>query len=205
VAVAIALEVVAHGSGLGGVQRCVGGALVARSATVSLCELVPAASWWCPWLWSCGGIGRVSLLGDNDACENAFLLTRSGTVSLARRRHSLFGGDIGHLGCLPRLRLGPAASSSTWCFAGRSVRTLLFSFSFLCEKKKKKRGESIVLVGSSFSFEQGRREVVVPGGVWWLASTAELSCGNPDRCPNPIGTIPVKLFELIVSMSQSDR
>jgi hypothetical protein len=46
---------------------------------------------------------------------------------------------------------------------------------------------------------------VVRGYVWWLVLTAELSCGNLDRCPNPTGPILVKLFELIVSMSQSDR
>jgi hypothetical protein len=40
-----------------------------------------------------------------------------GMVLLARRRHSLLGGDIGHLGCLPWLCLGPTASSSTWYFA----------------------------------------------------------------------------------------
>jgi hypothetical protein len=78
VVAAIAPTTVVRGSGLGDVQRCAGGALVARSATVFLCELVPATSWWCPWRWSCGGAGRVSLLGDNDAGENPFLLTRSG-------------------------------------------------------------------------------------------------------------------------------
>jgi hypothetical protein len=139
VAAAIAPEALARGSSLGGVRRCAGGALVARSATDSLCELVPAASWWCPWRWSCGGVDRVSLLGDNDAGENPFLLTRSGDGVVGAAVSFPFGGDIGHLGCLPGLRLGPAASSSTWCFAGRSVRMLFFSFSFLCEKRRKRK------------------------------------------------------------------
>jgi hypothetical protein len=69
---------------------------------------------------------------------------------LARRRHSLLGGDIGHLGCLPRLRLGPPAAAATWCFAGRYVRTLFFSlFPFVKkvekEKKEKKREKEYIL------------------------------------------------------------
>jgi hypothetical protein len=50
--------------------------------------------------------------------------------------------------------------------------------SFLCEKR----------VGSSFSFERGRREVVVLGGVCWLASTAEQELWR-SGCPNPTGLI----------------
>jgi hypothetical protein len=46
---------------------------------------------------------------------------------------------------------------------------------------------------------------MVRGYVWWLVSTTELSCGNLDRCPNLTGPILVKLFELIVPMSQSER
>jgi hypothetical protein len=45
------------------------------------------------------------------------------------------------------------------------VRSLFSSFSFLCEKKKKRKKRALVLVDSSFSFERGIRDVVVPGGV----------------------------------------
>jgi hypothetical protein len=57
-------------------------------------------------------------------------------------------------------------------------------FSFLCAKKGKKKK-----VGSSFSFERGRREVwflVVGGG---SRRRQNKSCGDPDQRPNPTGSI----------------
>jgi hypothetical protein len=66
--------------------------------------------------------------------------------------------------------------------------------SFLCEKR----------VGSSFSFERGRREVVVLGGVCLACvnggtRVVEIRMSQSDR------TDLLKFFQLIVSMSQSDR
>jgi hypothetical protein len=66
------------------------------------------------------------------------------------------------------------------------------------EKKRKKKK-----VGSSFSFERGRREGVFLGCVWWFVSTAGQSCGDPIDVPSRIDLL--QLFEFIVSMSQSDR
>jgi hypothetical protein len=48
------------------------------------------------------------------------------------------------------------------------------------EKKEKRKK-----IGSSFSFERGRRDGVFLGFVWWFVSTAGQSCGDPDRCPFP--------------------
>jgi hypothetical protein len=65
------------------------------------------------------------------------------------------------------------------CFALCRVRVLL-PFISLCGGEVKKQR-----VGSSFSFERGRREVLVLGCVWWLVSMAEQSCRGPGRCSNP--------------------
>jgi hypothetical protein len=53
---------------------------------------------------------------------------------------------------------------------------------WLCRKKKRKKKKK---VGSSFSFERGRREGVFIGCVRWFVSTAGESCGDPDRFPFP--------------------
>jgi hypothetical protein len=179
-----------------------------------LCDCAPLASWWCPWRRSCGGSSAapwwwgwwrrlVSLLGDDDAGENPFLLTLSGD------------GVVGAAGVIPFLKatlgisvayLGSSVVLRRWplCEDVFFICCLFLFFLFLCGWVGQKRKEKKV-VGSRFSFERGRREVFVPGSLWWLASTAEQCGGDLNRCSIPAGPILWSCFELIVSMSQSDR
>jgi hypothetical protein len=110
------------------------------------------------------------LLGDNDAGENPFLLTWSGDGVVGAA--TSFPSWRRHWASWLPTQTPPRAGGSGVDMVLRGTlceNAFLFLFSF-CEKsrkikKRKKEKKSTFLVVSSFSFERGRREVVVRGYV----------------------------------------
>jgi hypothetical protein len=104
------------------------------------------------------------------------------------RCHTLFGGNV-------ELHRWETAAWVLRCFGVVPIESASFLLFFVGQKKR---------VGSSFFFERGRREI---GSLLCLVARVDdgTKLWRPGSMFQSDWTDPLKLFELIVSMSQSNR